>query len=137
MAAASDCSLAPASAGPHIFLPLRQYVIVLLIAAALPALAQKRPAEPTADLNAFALQVASALLEEQRALAALDRRVRETRDPDAVRELEREASRVRVHAEVALLRIHAQHARLAGNDRMAERIEAAIRVLTEAAQGSS
>jgi hypothetical protein len=136
MAAATEYSPTPVSAFPRVFLPLRQYVIVLLIAAALPALAQKRP-DATGDQNTLALQMANVLQDEQRALAELHRRLGESNDPRAITQLELEADRVRLGAEVELLRLHAQRARRAGNQRLALRIEAAIEALTAAARERS
>jgi len=132
MAAVPEFTPIPVSAFPRVFLPLRQYVIVLLIAAALPALAQKRP-DAGADQNTLALQMASVLQEEQRALVDLHRRLADSSDPRTISQLELEADRVRLSAEVELLRLHAQRARRAGNEKLALRIEAAIEALVAAA----
>src|SRR5262249_59507480 len=110
--------------------------IVLLIAAALPALAQKRP-DTTADQNALALQMATVLQNEQTALVDLHRRLADSADPRAMAQLELETDRVRLGAEVELLRLHAERARRAGNEKLAARIEAAIQALVAAASEHS
>src|SRR5262249_45375218 len=107
-----------------------------LIAAALPALAQKRP-EPAADQNALVLQMANVLQQEQHALVELHQRIADAPDPRVVAQLELEADRVRLGAEVELLRLHAERARRAANEKLAVRIEAAIEALTAAAHERS
>jgi hypothetical protein len=115
--------------------PFRQYLGALLIAAALPAMAEegRAPAPgPTVvkpRLSPLAADMMKVIESEQQALAALSLRFKRAGDARAALAVQREIERVKLETEVSLLRIQASYARREGRLKTAQEIEAAVETM--------
>lgn len=77
-------------------------------------------------LSPMMLEIQGALAEQQRQVAALDARFAETTDETAVLAIQREIEQIKQDTELAILAIQARHARAAGDEDLAQSIDAAI-----------
>ncbi len=87
------------------------------------ALPSERPLSP------MLVEIQSALAEQQRQVAALDARFAETTDATAALAIQREIEQIKQDTELAILAIQARHARAAGDENLAQSIDAAIATL--------
>lgn len=111
---------------------------LVLIAVALPAFvrADEETAVPApkprlVKASPMMVEIRAVLDEERAALKTLNERFRAAKDPDAAIAIQREIARVKLDAEVAVMRVQAKHARAAGRADVATNIEAAIRMMLE------
>ncbi len=77
-------------------------------------------------LSPMMVEIQGALAEQQRQVAALDARFAETSDETAALAIQREIEQIKQDTELAILAIQARHARAAGDEDLAQRIDAAI-----------
>jgi hypothetical protein len=87
-------------------------------------LPESLPAER--PLSPMMLEIQGALAEQQRQVAALDARFVEATDEAAALAIQRQIEQVKQDTELAILAIQARHARAAGDENLAQSIEAAI-----------
>lgn len=113
-------------------------LLFLLLLAALPAgpSAAEETAAPVpkprlAKASPMMVEIRAVLDEERAALKSLNERFRAAKDADAAIALQREIARVKLDAEVAVLRVQAKHARAAGRADVAANLEAAIQKMLE------
>lgn len=89
------------------------------------------PKPRLAKASPMMTEIRAVLDEERAALRVLHERFRATKDADASIAIQREIARVKLDAEVSVLRVQAKHARAAGRADVAANLEAAIQKMLE------
>lgn len=112
-------------------IPLLLTVVLLAVATPAALRAAEETAAPApkprlAKASPMMAEIRAVLDEERAALRSLNERFRAAKDPDAAIALQREIARVKLDAEVAVLRVQAKHARAAGRADVAASLETAI-----------
>ena len=90
-----------------------------------PAPAVKRVAQPSPMM----VEIRAVLDSERASLKSLNERFRAAKDDATAQALQREIAQVKQDSEIAILRVQAKHARLAGHDAVAAYLEGAIRTI--------
>ncbi len=114
-------------------------LLALLLCTGLPPVvrATEEPAAPTpttkrvAKLSPMMTEIRALLDGERNALKSLDERYRAAKDPVAAIALQREIARVKLDTEIAVLRVQAKHARVAGRAEVATSLETAIQQMLQ------
>jgi hypothetical protein len=90
-----------------------------------PALRPARVAQPSPMM----VEIRAVLDQERTSLKSLNERFRAAKDDATAQALQREIAQVKQDSEIAILRVQAKHARLAGHDAVAAYLEGAIRTI--------
>ncbi len=89
------------------------------------------PKPRLAKASPMMVEIRAVLDEERASLKVLHERFRAAKDADAAIAIQREIARVKLDAEVSVLRVQAKHARAAGRADVAANLEAAIQQMLE------
>jgi len=91
-----------------------------------PALPESVPAPAERPLSPMMIEIQGVLAEQQRQVGALDARFAETTSEVAALAVQQEIEQIKQNAELEILAIQARHARVAGDEDLAQSLDAAI-----------